>query len=220
MIDAKEKLTRMEGIKPVQTPAIGPKSTEVTTRRSSSALGFSSSSVGSPSIKAMFSGESSSYLVMTKYGSRITQGDKDGLVWWGFNVDDPNEREAGKELNTLPTVEFEFYKENASLPAQLHVEVASVWTLIPSNKNKLQELIRMAKPKGLSYSNLCQVVQLQIPSTLLEDCHYKSLTDMLPSGNDRPPQVEHEAPHLVIAPSVGSVDRPVLSGSEPIEYIR
>ena len=226
VIDAKEKLTRVNAIKPSRTPAISPESTEVTTQQSSSVLSILGSvKFGSPSLKAKFAGhlgaESSSYLEMRNYGSRITQGDRNGVVWWGFNIDDPNEREAGKELDILPSVEFEFLGENASLPAQLHAEVASVWSLIPSNKNKklkLQDWIGMAKQKCLSYSNLCQMVQLEISSTLLKNCDYKSLTVMMPSG-DRHKQVELECSESVhITPSVGSLDRPIPSGSKPIKY--
>ena len=146
---------------------------------------------GSPPIKTMFSGhlgtESSSYLEMRSYGSQITQGNSDGVVWWGFNIDNPYEQEAGKELflDTLPSAEFEFFGKNASLPARVHIEVTSCWSLISSTENRqswLQALVRLAKPKGVSYSNLCQIVRLEIPSTLLEDCEYKSLTDMKQSG--------------------------------------
>ena len=130
----------MDAIKPSRTLVIGPESTEVTTRQSSSALGFSGSAgFGSPSIKAMLSGhlgaESSAYMETRNYGSRITQGDSDGVVWWGFNVDDPHEQEAGIELlDTLPSAEFEFLGKNASLPTQLHVEVASCWSLFQAWK--------------------------------------------------------------------------------------
>ena len=141
VIDAKEELTRVDAIKPSRTPAIGLESTEVTTRQSSSALGFSGSAgLGSPSIKGIFSGhlgaESSSYLETRNYGSRITQGDSYGVVWWGFNVDDPHAQEAGIELlDTLPSAEFEFLGKNASLPARLHVEVVSCWSLISSTES-------------------------------------------------------------------------------------
>jgi len=229
LIDAKENLTRVDAIKPSRTPARGPESTEVTTRQSSSALGFlGSAGLGSAPINAKFSGhlgaESLSSLEMRNYGSRITQGDRNGVVWWGFNIDDPYEQEDGKELlDTLPSVELEFFGENASLPGRLHVEVASVWSFIPSIKNKKfqkPEWIRLGKPAGLSYSNLCQIVQLEIPSMLLENCEYKSLTEMKPSG-EYDTQVEHFAGrHSVhITPSVGFL-HDIPSSSEPIKYSR
>jgi hypothetical protein len=93
----------------------------------------------------------------------------------------PTVQEAGIEfLDTPPSVEFEFLGKNASLPARLHVEVASCWSLISSIENRqswITALIGLAKPKGLSYSNLCQIVQLEIPSTPREDCEYMPLTD-------------------------------------------
>ena len=192
VIDTNEELTRVDAIKPSRTAAIGVESTEVTTRQSSSALGVSGSGgFGSPSIKATFSGhlgaESLSYLEMRNYGSWITQGDSYGVVWWGFNIDDPHAQEAGIELlDTLPSAEFEFLGKNASLPAWVHVEVSSCWSLISSTENRqswLLALIGLAKPKGLSYSNLCQIIQLEMPSTLLEDCKYMSLTDVMHVGN-------------------------------------
>jgi len=227
VIDAKEEITRFNAIKPSQTPALDPESTEVTTRQSSSALSFlGSAGFGSPSINAKFAGqlgaESLSHLETRNYGSRITQGDRDGVVWWGFNIDDPNEREAGKELDTLPSVEFEFLGKNASLPPRLHVEVASCWSSISSSENRqawLQTWIGLAKSKGLLYSNLCQIVHLEIPSMLFEDCEYKSLTDVRQSSCHTQVKL-FEGSHVVhIIPSVGFVDRTVPSGSEPIKYI-
>ena len=217
MIDTKKELTRVDAIKPSRTPAIGLESTEVTTRQSSSALGFSGSAgFSSPSIKGVFSGhlgaESSSYLETRNYGSRITQGDSYGVVWWGFNIDDPHAQEAGIELlDTLPSAEFEFLGKNASLPARLHVEVVSCWSLISSLENRqswIQAFIGLAKPKGLSYSNLCQIVQLEIPSTLLEDCEYMSLTHVTQSGCHT--QVKLEGSHPVhVTPSIVFLDGPV-----------
>jgi hypothetical protein len=217
VIDAKEELTRVDAVKPSRTPAVGLESTEVTTRQSSSALGFSGSArFGSPSIKAMFSGhlgaESSSCLETRSYGSRITQGDSYGVIWWGFNIDDPHAQEADIELlDTLPSAEFQFLGKTASLPARLHVEVVSCWSLISSIENRpswIQALIGLTKPKGLLYSNLCQIVQLEIPSTLLEDYEYMSLTHVTQSGCHT--QVKLEGSHPVdVTPSVMFLDGPV-----------
>ena len=219
VIDTKKELTSVDSIKPCRTPAIGPESTEVTTRQSSSALGFSGSAgLGSPSIKAMFSGhlgtKSLSHLETRNYGSRITQGDSDGIVWWRFNIDDPNEREAGKELflDTLPSAEIEFLGENASLPARVHVQVTSCWSLISSTENRqswLQALIGLAKRKGLSYSNLCQMVQLEIPSTLLKTCRYMSHTDVTQSGCHTQVKLFEGSDSAQITPSILFLDGPV-----------
>ena len=217
VINTKEELTRVDAIKPSRTAAIGPESTKVTTRRS--ARGLSGSvGFGSPLIKAMFSGhlgtESLSYLETRSYGSRVTQGDSDGVVWWGFNIDDPYEQQAGKELfrDTLPSAEFEFFGKNASLPARVHVEVTSCWSLISSTENRqswLQALVGLAKPKGVSYSNLCQIIRLQIPSTLLENCEYKSLTDVKQSGCCTQGKLYKGPDSVAITPSVLFLDEPV-----------
>ena len=219
VIDTKEELTSVDAIKPSQTPAIGLESTEVTTRQSSSALSFSGSAgFGIPSIRAMFSGhlgtKSLLHLGTRNYGSWITQGDSYGVIWWGFNIDDPNEREAGKELflDNLPNAEIEFLGENASLPAWVHVQVTSCWSLISSTKNRqswIQALIGLAKPKGLSYSNLCQMVQLEIPSTLQERCQYMSLTDVMQSSCHTQVKLFEGSDLVHITPSVLFLDGPV-----------
>jgi hypothetical protein len=217
VIDAKEELTRVDAIKPSRTPAIGPESTEVTARQSAHGLS-GSVGFGSPPIKAMFSGhlgaESSWHLERRNYGSRITQGDRDGVVWWGFNIDDPHEQEAGKELflDTLPSAEFEFLGKKASHPAQMHLEVTSCWSLISSTENRLswlQALVGLAKAKGLSYSNLCQMVRLEIPSTLLEDYEYKSLTDVKQSGCLTQHKLFEGPDSVHITPSVLILNMPV-----------
>ena len=59
----------------------------------------------------------------------------------------------------------------------------SCWSLISSfKKSWIQALIELAKLQGLSYTNLCQIVNLEIPSTLLEVCKYMSLTHVTRSG--------------------------------------
>ena len=222
VIDTKEELTEVCAVKPSRTPKIGPGSTEVETQQSSSALDFSGLSI-QPILSGHLGTESFSYLIRN-HGSRITQGDGDGVIWWGFDIDDPHERGAGKELlDILPSVEFEFIGENASLPEWLHVEVASVWSLISSNKLKKQswqELINVAKPKGLSHSNLCQIVQLEIPSVLLKNCKYKSIIEV-PSRDPTPDIKLFRGSDLVrINTSVRFSDGPVPPGSEPFKYIQ
>ena len=65
----------------------------------------------------------------------------------------------------------------------------------------MQALIKLAKPQGLSYTNLCQIVNLEIPSTLLEVCEYMSLTHVTRSGCH--PQVKFEESHpICLIPSV------------------
>ena len=213
----------MDAVKPSRTPATGLESTEVTTRQSVSALGFSGSAgFGLPSFEAMFSGhvgaKSSSHLETRNYGSRITQGDSYGVAWWGFNIDDPYEQEAGKELflDSLPSAEFEFLGKDASLPARVHVEVASCWSLISSTENRqswIQAVIGPAKPKDLSYSNLCQIIQLEIPSTLQERCQYMSLTDVKQSGCHTQVKLFEGSDLVHITPSVLFLDGPVPPGS-------
>lgn len=74
-------------------------------------------------------------------------------------------------------------------------------------------MIGLAKPKGLSYCNLCQIVQLEIPSTLLDDYEYMSLTHVKQSGCHM--QVELEGSHPVhVAPAVVFLNGPVPPDSD------
>ena len=73
----------------------------------------------------------------------------------------------------------------------------------------LQAFIGLARPKGLSYSNLCQIVQLEIPSMLLEDCEYKSLTDVTQSGCHTQVKLFEGSDSVQITPSVLFLDGPV-----------
>ena len=59
------------------------------------------------------------------------------------------------------------------------------------------------------YSNLCQIVQLEIPSMLLEDCEYKSLTDVTQSGCHTQVKLFEGSDSVQITPSVLFLDGPV-----------
>jgi len=109
----------------------------------------------------------------TMLTSRITQNDVHGVVWWGFSVDDPNERRSGIELGPckLPSVDFEFLADKTppSPPPNIHIEVAAYWSWwsLPNRKwsgSKTQE-----QPP---YHNLCQLVVLEMPSDLSASSDY------------------------------------------------
>ena len=79
--------------------------------------------------------------------------------------------------------------------------------IVSSMENRqswLQASIGLAKPKGLSYSNLCQIVRLEIPSMLLEDC-----TDVTQSGCHTQVKLFKGSDSVQLTPSVLFLDGPV-----------
>ena len=76
-----------------------------------------------------------------KHHFRITEDYSDGVVSWGFCVDDTNERQTGITSRfgaycALPSVNFKFYGMSdsgppPSPPKRLDVLVKSCWSLIP-----------------------------------------------------------------------------------------
>ena len=119
----------------------------------------------------------------TKHHSRITEDYSDGVVSWGFCVDDTRERETGIRFGAhraLPSVNFKFYGMSDSVPPppppkRLDVLVKSCWSLIP-RADCSRDAAWVSLSKGLfprlpacevpSYSNFCQVVILEVPSDL------------------------------------------------------
>jgi hypothetical protein len=125
-------------------------------------------------------GETSSGSEQKQFTSRITEDGTRGVAWWGFNIDDPFEREGGIRLHdeTLPSAKFEFRGNTKapapSLPEFVHAEVASYWSILTGGDHDvswLDTILKRAPTAGL-YSNLCQVVVLKIPSQLSESSFY------------------------------------------------
>jgi hypothetical protein len=127
-------------------------------------------------------GEASSSSEQKRFTSRITQQGMRGVVRWGFNIDDPYEREGGIDMSdaNLPSVKFEFFgtsNDPPSPPNHINVEVASYWSIITSSGHDLSwlnKLLSTASKTG-SYSNLCQMVALKVPSNLSKRCHYMAV---------------------------------------------
>lgn len=110
----------------------------------------------------------------TKHRCSITEDYSDGVVSWGFCVDDPHERQTGIGFGAhraLPSVNFKFYGMTDSSPPppppnRFDVLVKSCWSLIPIDsawvsKGLLPGLTAYEVP---SYSNFCQVAILEVPS--------------------------------------------------------
>jgi len=127
---------------------------------------------------AMRTSEAASSSEQKRFNSRITEQSMLGLAWWGFNIDDPHEREEGIEMSneTLPSAEFEFLGNSdapSSLPEHLNIEVASYWSIITSSGHDLTWLKTLLASKT-GYSNLCQVVTMAVPSNLSKRSTYKA----------------------------------------------
>jgi hypothetical protein len=119
----------------------------------------------------------------SKHHYRITEDYSDGVVSWGFCVDDTHERQTGIEfgaLRALPSVNSKFYGVTDSgplppPPKRFDVLVKSFWSLIPRADCSIDSAwVSMTEGPlpGLpayevrSYSNFCQVVILEVPSDL------------------------------------------------------
>lgn len=133
-----------------------------------------------------------------QYTSRITQQEVDGVVWWGFNIDDPNEQEDGIDMpdDILPAVHFKFVGDSeirAPPPERMDIVIASYWSIIPQSEPKstwIHKLLHLMKSSGntqqaISYSNLFQIVSLEtVPSNLPEESHYKAGMQVWPGATD------------------------------------
>jgi hypothetical protein len=133
-----------------------------------------------------------------RYTSRITQQEVHGVVWWGFNIDDPNEREDGIDMpdDILPAVHFNFVgnsKIPAPPPERMDIVIASYWSIIPRSEPKstwIRKLLHLTKSSGntqqaISYSNLLQIVALEtVPSDLPEQSHYNADVQVWPGATD------------------------------------
>jgi hypothetical protein len=179
-------------IKPLRTAALDREIKETSTGKDTQATlrgiaGTMSGILGVPTTTLGLTGTTTQTREMSlsserkQFSSRITQQGRLGVVWWGFNIDDPNEREGGIEISdtTLPSVEFEFLGASdipPPLPGHVCIEVASYWSIIRSSGNDhswIQKLLSTAS-KTRSYSTLCLVVTLKVPSTLTKRSAYKA----------------------------------------------
>ena len=127
-------------------------------------------------------------------GPRITERHHDGVVSWGFFVDDMNERrtgiEFGRSQRAFPSVDVEFFGPSnlgPPSPPSDHFEVllTSCWSLIsPGHGSESYTTTSwLSWLKGLGsgtpaskvpfYSNLCQVVILEVPSTLSQEMPFR-----------------------------------------------
>jgi len=143
--DAKDRdNVEIDVIQPLQTPASDQdtKETKVDREIANGAIRFSvgptTSTTATVSASGNKSKETSSSTESKKYHSRITVRRGDGVVSWGFFVDDMYARQKGIDFETvqraLPRVDFTFFgptdDDLPPPPDHFEVFVASCWSLI------------------------------------------------------------------------------------------
>lgn len=147
------------------------------------------------------SNEASTSSQVTRNMSQITEFHDDGIIDWGFDVDDSNFQQmaANTHEKLLPTVDFEFCGKASELPERMDFVVASHWSMIPpgkqastqnSKQNWVQTFINRVKSpnnkpaQSISYSNLFQVVALKTnPSKLPTWYGYRATVDVQSTPN-------------------------------------
>jgi hypothetical protein len=159
-IDAKDVYTEIEVLRPLtqatQEITADQVTTDGTVVRSAAAV------LPSPSAESM------------KHHCSITEDYSDGVISWGYCVDDTHERQTGIGFGAhraLPTVNFRFYGMTDSGPPppppnRFDVLVKSCWSLIPIDSTRVSEGLLSGLPayEVPSYSNFCQVAILEVPS--------------------------------------------------------
>lgn len=185
-IDTKHTCTTTTVKRPLRTPARDNQATE-TTGSKAAMMGTLSGTFGgilrsSLTASGSRTRETSSSSTVKKYSSEITQTDEHGLVWWGFSVDDPNERKRGIEIRDghLPSVDFEFLGDDdvpPPPPPSTHcVEVASYWSL---SESRNQSWLRFGQvQKEPPYYNVCQIVAMEIPSDFSKRSEYIAMQNV------------------------------------------
>ncbi|KIK04994.1 hypothetical protein K443DRAFT_91988 [Laccaria amethystina LaAM-08-1] len=214
-INTREKFTKFKNIKPASTRAVDSES-KVVEGNKHTLVATLGSTFGISSLKptALFSisgtkgKESSSTKELKVFNSRIIQKDYNGATWWEFTVDDPNQQQQGldlEELGTLPCVSCTFVGSSdgtppPSAPDLFGVEVMSCWSLISLKSNPhslLASWLALRSPEvkpPTPYSNLCQIMLLDLPSQLPEDSYYKAVAKATPSSSTVF-DVEHPSPY-------------------------
>ena len=202
-INTREELTTFDNIKPASTRALDSE-TKVSQENKQSLAANLGATFGFSGIKPTgllsISGTKTKEILSTKeckvFNSRIIQKDHDGAIWWEFIVDDPNQQQQGldlQQLDTLPCMSCKFVGSSDGVPPPpapdlFGVEVMSCWSLIPSKSNPLSWLASWLAPGSSEvkpptpYSNLCQIVLLDLPSQLPEDSYYKAVAKATPSS--------------------------------------
>ncbi|KIK05360.1 hypothetical protein K443DRAFT_641099 [Laccaria amethystina LaAM-08-1] len=183
-INTREILTKFQDIKPAFTRA-GDSESKVVEGNKQTLAGNIGSTFGmnglKPTVIASISGtkgkESSSTKEVKVYDSGIIRKTYKGTISWNFTVDDSNQQQHGLDLHdlgSLPCASCIFVGSSDDAPPPpapdlYGVEVMSCWSLIPSKSTSVKfQLVKPPTP----YSNVCQIMKLDLPSQLSKPSHY------------------------------------------------
>ena len=182
-MNTREEFTAIDNIKPASTPEAGRTVVEGNKHTLGSTFGISGIK---PSLFSIFGTKTKECKILN---SRVihVQKDYNGAIWWDFRVDEPYERQQGldmQELGLLPSCTFEgtLAAPPPLAPDLFGVELMSCWSLIPPESNPLlwpafgSSEVKPPTP----YSNLCQIMLLDLPSQLSKDFYYKAVTEVQP----------------------------------------
>ncbi|KAJ2932722.1 hypothetical protein H1R20_g4376, partial [Candolleomyces eurysporus] len=158
--------------KPKSTPAsdgqVKQNKSEKTGQQMMSKVGFSFPFKGTAEFSRTTTGEDSTSDESIRFKSRIIQQEDQGVFWWTFHVDDEHAKELGIELGEdhLPSAEMSVLQASAGTPNQsldrMSVEIASFWSLLGKGNGKWISYSQQDPPPTW-YSNICQVVSIDLP---------------------------------------------------------
>ncbi|KAJ2934628.1 hypothetical protein H1R20_g2458, partial [Candolleomyces eurysporus] len=133
-----------------------------------SKIAFSFPFKGTAEFGRTTTGEDSTSDESIRFKSRIIQQEDQGVFWWTFHVDDEHAKERGIELGEdhLPSAEMSVSQASGCTPNhsldKMSVEIASFWSLLGKGN---EEWISYGPQDPLPtwYSNICQVVSIDLP---------------------------------------------------------
>ena len=160
-------------------------------------------------------GEQSTSTENTVNVSRIIQTDIGPVTSWAFHIADPFEQEAGLTLSPekLPFACFKFQRETpAPLPKCLNIEISTYWSFLSPHGGSPW----MRSDGAPSFSNLCKIITLDVPSDLQGSHIYDAdflvwpkLSNLNPTMCAPGDQLQGNVGNLVAAATVVDTDRTI-----------
>ena len=240
-INTNDENTKIDVLQPLKTLAFDQETKEVTANNVTIS-GSAEGSVGflnpmpTMSLSGSSSREASSSTECKRYHSRITDESSNGVVSWGFFVNDSNERESGIRFGSphraLPSVNFRFRSNIGPPPPppeHFDVLVTSCWSLIsPGGENYttsgwfswLKEFSQgtVAASEIPLCSNLCQIVRLEVPSRLSQSSFHRSVLEVNQSGG-KVVAIKEQGLYNII-PAVKFLNAPIRCGKPLIRRVQ
>ena len=169
-IDAKEKRTWITKIRPGTTSKYNPESkVSQTSKKAWSAVASASLSIVKPlgtfAASGSRTGEQSTATEKTSLVSRIIQSDIGPNISWSFHIGNSFDQETGFTLSPekLPRAHFVFQgKTPVPPPNHLTLEISTYWSVLSPHGGSIW-LILEGTP---SFSNLCEIITLDLPPNL------------------------------------------------------